>query len=84
LIFFGQMARDRTLTKLDQLLRPNGLMFLGCSETNLVDRQQYRPVPYPDTFAHYKVDTALANEHTFDPSIHCRFLSSTAALNQVS
>ncbi len=84
LIFLSQMARDRTLTKLDHLLRSNGLLFLGCTETTLVDRQQYRPVPYPDTFAHYKIDTALANEHTFDPSIHCRSLSSTVVLNQLS
>ena len=84
LIFFGQMARDRTLTKLNQLLRPDGLLFLGCTETNLANRQHYRPVPYLDTFAHYKVDTAFASEHTFDPSIHCRSLSSTVALNQLS
>lgn len=56
LICFDQAARDRTFAQLNRLLRPNGLLFLGCTETTLVDRQQYRPVPYPDTFAHYKID----------------------------
>ena len=54
LIYFDQKARDRTFAKLDSLLRPNGLLFLGYAETSLVDRQQYQPVSYPETFAYYK------------------------------
>ncbi len=54
LIYFDQEARDRTLAKLDSLLRPDGLLFLGYAETSLIDSHRYRPVPYPDTFAYYK------------------------------
>lgn len=54
LIGFDPAARDRAFTQLNQLLRPNGLLFLGSTETALVDKQQYQPVPYPDTFAFYK------------------------------
>ncbi|MEM8504181.1 MAG: CheR family methyltransferase [Cyanobacteria bacterium P01_D01_bin.1] len=56
LLCFDQTARDRTFAKLNQVLHPNGVLFLGCAETTLVDRQHYQPVPYPNTFAYYKTD----------------------------
>ena len=58
LIYFDQEARDRTFQKLTQLLRPNGLLFLGYAETSMVDAQQYRPIPYPQTFAYRKVSAS--------------------------
>ncbi len=54
LIYLDQKARDRTFSKLDSLLRPNGLLFLGYAEADMANRQQYQPVPYSDTFAYYK------------------------------
>lgn len=52
LIYFEPDARDRTFTKLDQLLNPDGLLFLGYAEAGMVDSQHYQPVPYPQTFAY--------------------------------
>ncbi len=54
LIYFDQRARDRTFTKLGSLLRSDGLLFLGHTETSLLNSYQYQPVPYPDTFAYFK------------------------------
>ncbi|MEL6158323.1 MAG: CheR family methyltransferase [Cyanobacteria bacterium J06623_5] len=54
LIYFDRGARDRTLAKLDQLLRPGGLLFLGYAEAGIVNSEYYQAVPYPQTFAYYK------------------------------
>ncbi|MEL6602910.1 MAG: CheR family methyltransferase [Cyanobacteria bacterium J06614_10] len=54
LIYFDREARDRTLAKLDQLLRPSGLLFLGYAEAGIVNNEHYQAVPYPQTFAYYK------------------------------
>ena len=64
LIYFDQDARDRTFQKLTQLLCPNGLLFLGYAETSMVDSQQYRPIPYPQTFAYRKNSVQAANSST--------------------
>ncbi|MEL6468968.1 MAG: CheR family methyltransferase [Cyanobacteria bacterium J06623_4] len=62
LIYFDREARDRTLTKLDQLLRPGGLLFLGYAEAGLVNSEYYQAVPYPQTFAYYKQSQAAQNQ----------------------
>ena len=54
LIYFDPAARDRTFSKLNQLLNPDGLLFLGYAEAAMVDTQLYHPVPYPQTFAYRK------------------------------
>ncbi len=55
LIYFDQEARDRTFAKLTELLRPDGLLFLGYAETSMVDVEQYQAIPYPQTFAYRKL-----------------------------
>mgnify|MGYP001791190288 CR=1 FL=1 len=54
LTYFDAGARDRAFKKIDQLLRPNGLLFVGHAENNMVDTHHYQPVPYPQTFAYIK------------------------------
>lgn len=54
LIYFDREGRDRTFAKINQLLRPNGLLFLGYAETSMVDPECYQSVPYPQTFAYRK------------------------------
>jgi len=54
LIYFDRMARDRTFSFLNRVLRPDGLLFTGYAETGLIDVEQYQPVPYPQTFTFYK------------------------------
>ncbi|MGB3766183.1 MAG: CheR family methyltransferase [Phormidesmis sp.] len=54
LIYFDRMARDRTFSFLNRVLRPDGLLFIGYAETGLIDVEQYQPVPYPQTFTFYK------------------------------
>ena len=52
LIYFDRVARETTLEKITRLLNPEGVLFLGYAETNLVDDKSYQPVPYPQTFAY--------------------------------
>ena len=54
LIYFDRMARDRTFSFFERVLRPQGLLFVGYAETGLLDTEQYQPVPYPQTFAFYQ------------------------------
>ncbi|NJM98433.1 MAG: protein-glutamate O-methyltransferase CheR [Phormidesmis sp. RL_2_1] len=54
LIYFDQAARDRTITLLDRLLKPGGLLFVGYAETELINIANYQLVPYPQTFAYQK------------------------------
>lgn len=68
LIYFDKQARDRTFTKVNQLLRPDGLLFLGYAETSMVDTRKYQPVPYPQTFA-YRKQASSAPEKTADSII---------------
>jgi len=76
LIYFDQEARDRTFKKLTQLLRPDGLLFLGYAETSMVDSQQYRPIPYPQTFAYRKLSEL--SEQLFDPAAKTESLADSA------
>lgn len=62
LIYFDRTARDRTLTLLNRVLRPNGLLFVGYAEPGWVDSQSYQPVPYPQTFAFYKRSPQSENQ----------------------
>lgn len=59
LIYFDKPARDRALNFLYRMLKPGGLLFLGYAETGLIDKQQYKPVPYPQTFAYYRREEPL-------------------------
>jgi len=72
LIYFDREARDRTFVKLNQLLRSEGLLFLGYAETSMVDLQQYQPVPYPQTFAYRKQGT-LDSAQRLAPKIQSSF-----------
>jgi len=82
LIYFDQDARDRTFKKLTQLLRPNGLLFLGYAETSMVDNQLYRPIPYPQTFAYRKLDPASSAASSAASSIRSSSVAPQAELAQ--
>lgn len=56
LIYFDKPARDRAMAALNEALMPDGLLFLGYAETGLVDKQKYKSVPYPQTFAYSRQD----------------------------
>ncbi|MEL6879308.1 MAG: CheR family methyltransferase [Cyanobacteria bacterium J06607_10] len=66
LIYFDRVARETTLEKITRLLDPEGVLFLGYAETNLVDDKSYQPVPYPQTFA-YRRQPATAASSTITP-----------------
>mgnify|MGYP001109649228 CR=1 FL=1 len=59
---FDRVARDRAIAKLDQLLLPNGLLFLGNTEMKLIDASHYQIVPYPQTYAYRKIADAAQLE----------------------
>jgi len=54
LIYFGTEARDRVIATLDRLLAPEGLLFMGPSETSLLPERRFRPARLPRAFAFYK------------------------------
>lgn len=54
LIYFDQVARTQTFAFLHRMLNPQGLLFVGYAETNLIDPALYKPVAYPQTFAYQK------------------------------
>lgn len=66
LIYFDREARERTFRKLNQLLRPDGLLFLGYAETSMIDTHYYQPVPYPQTFAYRKQTTKRVPQPTLE------------------
>ncbi|MEO0771312.1 MAG: CheR family methyltransferase, partial [Cyanobacteria bacterium J06649_4] len=68
LIYFDRVARETTLEKITRLLDPEGVLFLGYAETNLVDDKSYQPVPYPQTFAYRRQPaTSAASSSTTAP-----------------
>ncbi len=58
LIYFEPADQIRALQVLDKLLLPQGLFFLGYSETGLLQSQQFASVPHPRAFAYCKLDSS--------------------------
>ncbi len=54
LIYFGAEARDRVVATLDRLLAPEGLLFMGPSETSLLPARRFVPARLPRAFAFHK------------------------------
>lgn len=54
LIYFDAHARTYTLDLLSRMVKPDGLLFVGYAEANLINPQVYQAVPYPQTFAYRK------------------------------
>jgi len=54
LIYFGVEARERVIATLDRLLAPEGLLFMGPSETSLLPDRRFLPARLPRAFAFYK------------------------------
>jgi chemotaxis protein methyltransferase WspC len=54
LIYLDEPARSRAMQVLEQLLTPEGLLFVGYAETGLFLASGYVPVRYPRVFAYRK------------------------------
>jgi chemotaxis protein methyltransferase WspC len=50
LIYFDRPTQNLTLDRLDQLLSPDGLLFLGHSETSLLLERRFSPLEFPFSF----------------------------------
>lgn len=58
LIYLVQSARITAIKTLDRLLAPEGILFLGPSETRQIDPERYVSAHYPLAFAFRKLKTA--------------------------
>lgn len=59
LIYFDAIARAKTIQSLHYLLKPQGLLFVGHSETGEISAApQFTPIPHPHTFAYQKISVA--------------------------
>ena len=50
LIYFDRPTQDLAIERLEQLLMPEGLLFLGHSETSLLLERSFTPLDYPRCF----------------------------------
>lgn len=56
LIYFDAIARTKTIQSLHYLLKPQGLLFVGHSETGEISTSpQFKAIAHPHTFAYQKI-----------------------------
>ncbi len=56
LIYFDTIARTKTIQSLHYLLKPQGLLFVGHSETGEISTSpKFKAIAYPHTFAYQKI-----------------------------
>ncbi|MEM9089854.1 MAG: CheR family methyltransferase [Cyanobacteria bacterium P01_F01_bin.53] len=70
LIYFHQKARDRALQKLDRLLVPNGLLFVGYAEASQIDLQRFKSVSRPQAFVYQKLATPTMHNTMHNGATH--------------
>jgi chemotaxis protein methyltransferase WspC len=58
LIYFESADQMRAMQTIDRLIAPEGLLFLGYSETGLLKTDRFVPVRHPRAFAYQKVERA--------------------------
>lgn len=63
LIYFDDAGRKQTMQILDRLLTPQGLLFLGHSETGEVLPLQFSSVRHPLAFAYRKAQSQINQHH---------------------
>lgn len=57
LIYFDRPTQNLALDRLDQLLSPDGLLFLGHSETSLLLDRHFSPLEFPFSFGFRRTQT---------------------------
>jgi chemotaxis protein methyltransferase WspC len=87
LIYFAPSARERTVRVLDRLLKNNGLLFVGHSETGQILTPPFVPVRHPLAFAHRKKENKsqeLGNKkHSTIKSQHSEIKAVTSQKSEV-
>jgi len=73
LIYIEQTACEQILTKLHQLLAPEGLLFVGASETGKVSADRFLYLRQSFTFAYRKLSSASASTSTGQPGFNKLF-----------